>query len=433
MSDDSRTSRVKAVHGLPHKKPGSGDALWSSSYARGLIILLGGVVACGLVLLLIQAIYRCAVCCRKKCCCKCRCVDRQAGRPKRWQAAVLVVVLTIVGCLSLGLRARHELVDGISSVSDSVDDLLDKFDSMQSTIDVINGATADATVHAKALSCPVGDVDVFLGAIEDVNTTIADVDEEFDAVVDKVENLQDKIDGKPYVRAYFPILLGAPFALTILFSLVAACTGDKCPAIACCQLNVMSAWAWLLGLPLALAIFAVFFVTSVFLADVCYLGIEESLQGKSEVFDYVTYYYTCEGTNPFEDSVRNATDAISTLDTYTASLDALGCSPSSTLDALDAAVVTVDSGIDNITNTLLSCSFLHDTVDELVDTAMCDKAMNGLVDSWLCLGAAGLVTLLLLFLVPCANTAFFVDPDDVDARRPKASRVAPALTTEKFI
>lgn len=412
-NDDSRTDTVELMHKLPHHAPDDGEDLWERTYIRGLVFVGAGILLFGILLLLSHATYRCCICLR--CCCFKRkgqsCVDKQRGQRRRWQASVALMLLLIIGSLGLGgLRARGEFVDAVNGVSDALDELIDTLEQLQDIVVNMADSARLATSAASSVSCSgqVADVDSFLNEVATLNETIEVLDGAFDDALDPLDNVQDKLDskGRKYVRNAVPLLVGAPFVLSIGLSCCGLLSSNCFPKLACCQLNVMSCWSGGVGLPISLIIFTYAFVSNLFFADFCYISPSEALNAKSDDNRYVAYYLECTGENPFADDVNNATSAVNILGAYADNLHAASCTPTSALDTIDREVARLENDILNVSLIVLSCESFEDVVDALFNRAICDKTVNGLFAAWITIGMGGILLLVLLFCIPLANNGF---------------------------
>lgn len=423
---DSRTDEVKVLHRFPHQTPDDADGLFETDYLRGLAFLGAGIIAVGLLLLIVHAMYRCCVCIR---CCV---LDKERGKRMKWRVRVALVLLVMVGVLGAGgLRARKELLDGVDSVSDGLGLILDKLQDMQAIVSNMENSMTVATTTVETLNCaePIDDLDDQLDQVLDTISTLDDVFDDAQAPLDKVK---DQIDskGKYYVKRAVPLLIGAPFAISLILGCCGLFSSGISPSLACYQLNAVSCWAGSLGLPASLVVFTYLFVSNLFFADFCYFSPADALSAKSKKNRYVVYYFECDGRNPFQYDLDNATAAITELEGYASDLRSYGnCTPSSGLDDIDDAVASLSNDVDNMTSTLLSCDYFQDVVDALFNDAICDKTVNGLLNSWASVSIAGLFLLLLLFWVPKATRGFYVDgktrrilpDDDLSTRSPPKS------------
>ena len=439
---EGRSSAVKTVHGLPHDEPKDSEEATKTSYHESTAkfgILVG---AAGLILLGCHGCFRIWLCTRSCCCAMepLRCIEKHKGKNRRWQGGLLLWIILIAGLLfGFAYPAREKLFGALDDVSDGLDQLIELLEDLQANVKSMLSSTATITTAFHDLTCPGGlNSSTYLDQISDVNETMGTLDEEFDDALGPLENFEDKVQsqGKKYVRQYFPMLIGGPFILTLTFGFCGSLLGGCCGGLAKMDLNVMSIWAGLIGLPAALVVFVALFTSSFLFSDVCYIGPASVLLAKNDNNKYISYYLKCEGDNPFRYDVGNATEAVSELSEYTDLLATVGCGPSATLTTLDAAVANLETNAQDIANTTLSCTLFEPIIQSIVYDALCDKTVAGLLSACLALASSGLATLVLLFYVPCFRMAFSrtastakvgtieydLDPSETDAPDKKNSR-----------
>ncbi|KAJ8604361.1 hypothetical protein CTAYLR_002551 [Chrysophaeum taylorii] len=358
---DMEVKQVNAVRRFPrgHERPDDGEDLWQRPYLRGLIVLGAFVVGCGFVLLAAHAAYRCCLLRRHK--------RRQRGRKVWWRAWIVLAVVGVAGIVGIGSsRARDELVDAVGDVATAVDEFVERIDDIQNTANDMLRTTASVTGAATILeNCE--DVDEFEEHVSDVNETVSTLKDELKNARDPLENLQSKVETKRYVRRGVPVVIAAPFVV----SLVLACCGvgwsTRAPKLASFHLNLFGCWVGTIGLTVSLLALACFLVLNIFLADFCYLGPAEAITGKNKDYENIAYYLECDQgtTNPYQSDVDNATRAVARLADASDGLRAAGCTPTSAVDTIDRGAASLGHAVHNLSTALLSCAHWSDVVDTL--------------------------------------------------------------------
>ncbi|KAH8084379.1 hypothetical protein JL720_7869 [Aureococcus anophagefferens] len=238
-----------------------------------------------------------------------------------------------------------------------------------------------------------------------------------------VDNAEDAVreHGRRWVAIVIPAAVAAPFSLYLVLALLGVGASRFSKTAGGCCLNLGSAWAGGPGLGVALLIFAVLFVVSIAIADVCWLGPAAVLTQDNEDNKYIAYYLNCEGENPLDVDVSAMSDAVDSLEQYTKDLEALGV-----CTGLDSAVATIgesldtlEDSVDEITDEVLSCKYIQPIMGDVLATKP--------LQVWVVVLAGGCCVYAALLLMPFALAAFNqqgaarVDPE---APAPQAVAVA---------
>eukprot|EP00602_Paraphysomonas_sp_CaronLab_P000092 CAMPEP_0185029090 /NCGR_PEP_ID=MMETSP1103-20130426/15190_1 /TAXON_ID=36769 /ORGANISM="Paraphysomonas bandaiensis, Strain Caron Lab Isolate" /LENGTH=504 /DNA_ID=CAMNT_0027563707 /DNA_START=1 /DNA_END=1512 /DNA_ORIENTATION=- len=329
---------VRGVHNVPHLdrnlQPSSKDFdidldISGNTYEESVLVL---PILFTCILFLGFTMFELCLCCRM-CCKTCRCLEDQ-GAPLRntittlskWNAAVAssrgslirqffaFAILTLIACQGM-LWCSHYYVQGASRSVDAVDALKDTSVNLENSGDYLenSGDIIISLVTDSLPSCPeASDIleytDDYEQYIEDYN----DIIEPIPGDLDDLEAFMRKY-GVVYVRRAVWFVYGAFLAFVVAFLCVYT-TKSKT------LMRIIIAVGLIL-LHVLLILWCLFAITMIVLADFCMAPTDNMISvcpGSAETV--AEYYGTCNGTNPFDDSLDSAYDA---MDSITEGLDYL--------------------------------------------------------------------------------------------------------------
>jgi len=303
--EEARTDRVEYLTGLNPKSPEEPEDVVTESYGMALVNLGITVAIIGGALIFLSFLWNLIHCCRR-CCCKCSCcacVDTcTKGKGGRYRLLLLATLLGLAASMTSFSHGEQTLQAGVKNVADGLSSLSDLLNHLDDVIGDMAGATADMTSAVHDVTCSGGELDEFMDEIRAVNDTIYDVSGIFGDMHEPVDNAEDAVreHGRRWVAIVIPAAVAAPFSLYLVLALLGVCGSRFSKTAGGCCLNLGSAWAGGPGLGVALVIFAVLFVVSIAIADVCWLGPAAVLTQDNEDNKYIAYYLNCEGENPLD-------------------------------------------------------------------------------------------------------------------------------------
>eukprot|EP00127_Corallochytrium_limacisporum_P003368 Clim_evm57s148 gene=Clim_evmTU57s148 len=381
---------------------GSNEFETTEDYAIGVAATGAPFVLIGVLILIITPLALICGCCRKFCC-KPKDKEKKTRVSKRRRIFYFVFLCIAVGGCAIAYAGLGTSKDAADLIQQSIGDISDLFSAA-------SASTSQMSSYASAASTDVTDIETECPALASGDTTdiknsldelVSQLDELTDLVgdvngdIDDFENDFENYDNKRItvtiiVLACATGLVGAYFLsclIAMVFEKKTGCCGKCC---SCCSITlgrlimpityIIVVVVWILV--------GVMFAITVGLSDFCIdpNGFIMAELGTSDTSTSISYYLTCNGTNPMYDAIDEArtagTDALADIgDLRTA---ASAACPASTvvqdeIDSLEANLNSLLSELTVIEDDVISCEAVNSIYVTFMYDGMCDKVTQSMV------------------------------------------------------
>lgn len=390
---------IDYLHGFYHHGGHDEFAPYNKDYITALVGLGAFVVGFGGLMVVFYFIF---LCCRAGCSC-CR---KEAGcGPNLSRFILLVLVLMMMVMTMCSYVGYGNFIEGMLGVADDCTSLKKSISLLDDGAGELYTQGVQFVGKAKTVGCDDSlenlkytmNSAIYMNHAEVYATALPDPSK-LSTIIDLFEN---------ELPNYVSYLLGFAAGLAALVWLV--CTmGIMCKSSTLLNLSSLVSVALLL---LFIVLIGIEMVLSVMFADFCHLGPNEAVQDLSdrmfpaEAANVIGHYMTCTGTNPLDIHLNKTISSLAVIKNTTSFLLAANetINPSSVTgcDAASLSTFNTWGAAATVTNTAMEaeqkCAPLNDVYFDLVDSALCDKAVSGLFELWATHFAAGALLYVVMF------------------------------------
>jgi len=431
MSDDDYEPReykpsqsVENLHSFYHHGSDDFDST-DRSYQLSIGGFFGATVVIGFIFLLFVWVINICSCFK---CFQRRCLKWCVFSGSKGKRGIIAMLLLSAIVITFSYVPYSSLVDAAEGLGGTMGDLADIFKTMESSADSLMLQRNNYLNSINDCACPAilaNDSAVEFG---DASEEMYDMLEGLGADIEDTSTLltEDLVD---YLTMGIGAIVAVYWAVAV-FGLVAAVTKCVCDD----KLFLLFATIALIAFTLFLGLELMFAVS---IADFCYANPDSVIIESggdaglpSSAMELVTFYITCEGSNPLSEMLVNATDALETISTTIQD-------PSATLVCDGSGISSLKTEINNSIGYFgdiedaLSCDSINPLYTEAMYDYVCGDFIYGLGGLWSVQVVASVFLWLALAGFPCAT----IDLSDYEAsiapNNPEIDEIDPPKTAKE--